>query len=732
MTEHHDEACCHHPASARPDAAAAPADAAAIYTCPMHPEVRQRGPGSCPLCGMALEPEAPSLQEDDAELRDMRRRLWICAALSLPLLVLSMGDMLPGLDLMRRLGHVGGGWLQFALAAPVVAWGGWPFFVRGWQSLRTRSLNMFTLIALGVGAAFGFSVFAVLAPQWLPAAFRLPGGGVPLYFEPAAVIITLVLLGQVLELKARARTAGAIRALLEIAPRTAHRIDGEGLEQDVGVDEVAVGDRLRVRPGEKVPVDGRVIEGDSHVDESMLTGEPDPVRKRAEDSVTGGTVNGHGSLLIEARRVGQDTLLSQIVQMVATAQRSRAPVQRLADQVAGWFVPAVVAAAVIAFTVWALIGPPPALASALVVAVSVLIIACPCALGLATPMSIMVGVGRGAQQGVLIKDAEALERMEQVDTIVFDKTGTLTQGQPTLQNVVALPGHAADSVLGLAAAAEAASEHPLARAIVDGARERGLAPDSGTTGFGSDPGLGVQAQVGERQVLVGNRQWLERHQVTATALLEAADAERSRGRTTVFVAVDGAAAGLISVADAIKPSSREAVVALREAGIRLIMLTGDNETTARSVAAELQLDEVIADVQPADKAQVIERLQQQGRVVAMAGDGVNDAPALARAHVGIAMGTGTDVAMQSAGVTLLRGDLRGIAHAAKLSRATMRNIRQNLGFAFAYNALGVPIAAGVLYPLFGVLLSPMLASLAMSLSSVSVIGNALRLRSAKL
>ena len=707
--------------------------AGAIYTCPMHPEVRREGPGACPKCGMALEPESPTVDEGEStELKDMTRRFWISLILSLPVLALSMGEMVPALDLGRQIGHSVSGWIQFALATPVVLWAGLPFFERGWQSVLNRSLNMFSLIALGVGAAFVFSVVAILIPDTLPEAFRMANGMPPLYFEAAAVIIALVLLGQVLELRARSRTSSAIRSLLELAPKLAHRLDGQDIETDVELDQVQVGDRLRVRPGEKMPVDAVVLEGGSHVDESMLTGEPDPVRKSPGDSVAGGTVNGSGSLIIRAEKVGADTLLAQIVHMVAQAQRSRAPVQRLVDQVAAWFVPAVILSALIAAGVWALWGPPPALAHALVVAVSVLIIACPCALGLATPMSIMVGVGRGAQAGVLIKDAAALETLEKVDTLVVDKTGTLTEGKPSLQVVLPLPGFTEAELLRFAAAAEASSEHPLARSIVTGATDRGLAPLPNVTGFESDPGLGVWGQVDGHRVLVGNLRLMEREQITASELQALAEELRDQGQTTVFVAVDGEPAGLVGVADAIKPSTREAVTVLHAAGIRIIMLTGDNTRTAKVVGDALAIDEVVADVLPADKANVVKRLQSEGHVVAMAGDGVNDAPALAQAHVGIAMGTGTDVAMQSAGVTLLNGDLRGIAKALLLSRRTMGNIRQNLFFAFAYNTLGIPVAAGILYPFLGVLLSPMIASAAMSLSSVSVIANALRLRGAKL
>lgn len=721
----------HATASGAAPPAAAPAGT--IYTCPMHPEVRQEGPGSCPRCGMALEPESPTLDEgENLELTDMTRRFWFSLAFSLPVLLIAMGEMVPALNPGQWIGHAASGWIQFALATPVVLWAGLPFFVRGWQSLRNRSLNMFSLISLGVGAAFVFSVVAILVPDGLPASFRMANGMPPLYFEAAAVIVALVLLGQVLELRARSRTSGAIRSLLQLAPRIAHRLDAQDSETDVDLEQVQAGDRLRVRPGEKIPVDATVLEGESHVDEAMLTGEPDPVRKTPGSVLTGGTLNGSGSLLIRAEKVGADTLLSQIVHMVAEAQRSRAPVQRLVDQVAAWFVPAVVLSALIAAGVWALWGPPPTLTHALVVAVSVLIIACPCALGLATPMSIMVGVGRGAHEGVLIKDAAALEALEKVDTLVVDKTGTLTEGKPSLQSIEPLPGFTDSELLGVAAAAEASSEHPLARSIVDAARARGVHVPAGLTGFESDPGLGVWGVLDGKQVVVGNLRLMEREQVDIAELQARAEHYRVRGQTTVFVAVAGQPAGVLGIADAIKPTTAAAVAALHAEGIRIIMLTGDNARTARVVGDTLNIDEVVADVLPADKADVVKRLQGQGRIVAMAGDGVNDAPALALAHVGIAMGTGTDVAMQSAGVTLLRGDLRGIATALRLSRRTMGNIRQNLFFAFIYNALGIPVAAGVLYPFFGVLLSPMIASAAMSLSSVSVIANALRLRKAPL
>jgi P-type Cu+ transporter len=695
------------------------------WTCPMHPEVLQDHPGSCPICGMALEPENPAAEDDHSELRDMTRRFWISVPLSALTLLLAMGPML-GLPLHGRWN----GWAQLALATPVVLWAGAPFFVRGWQSLVSRNLNMFTLIALGTGAAWLFSLVGVLLPGTLPEAF-LEHGQAPLYFEAAAVIVTLVLLGQVLELRARAQTSGAIKALLKLAPRVAHRLDADDVERDVDVDQLQAGDRLRVRPGEKIPVDGRVLDGSSHVDEAMLTGEPDPVRKQLDDALKAGTVNGSGSLLMQAEQVGAGTLLAQIVHMVAQAQRSRAPIQRLADAVAAWFVPAVVVIAAVAALIWGLFGPQPALAHALIVAVSVLIIACPCALGLATPMSIMVGVGRGAQAGVLIRDAAALEALEKIDTLVVDKTGTLTEGKPSLRQVLAAAGFDETELLRLAASVESASEHPLARAIVDGAKARSLEP-AAVTDFDSDPGRGVWGRVGERFVAIGNQRLLEARGLDAGALAQAADAQRADGATAVYLIVDDRVAGLLVIADAIKASTPEAVRALKAEGIRVIMLTGDNARTAQAVAQTLGVDEVIADVLPQDKAAVVKKLQAEGRVVAMAGDGVNDAPALAQAQVGIAMGTGTDVAMESAGVTLVQGDLRGIVRAVHLSRRTMRNIRQNLFFAFAYNALGVPIAAGVLYPFFGLLLSPILASAAMSLSSVSVIGNALRLRAARL
>ena len=702
-----------------------------IYTCPMHPEVRQKGPGSCPKCGMALEPEAPTVEEEgpSAELVDMTRRFWISGALTLPLLAFAMAEMIVP-DAVELLSATARLWGQLTLAAPVVLWGGWPFFVRGWQSIVNRSLNMFTLIALGTAAAFGYSVFAVLFPDALPHGMR-HAGTPPVYFEAAAVITTLVLLGQVLELRARSATSGAIRALLGLQPKTARRLFADGAEDDVPLDQVQVGDRLRVRPGERVPVDGVVLEGKSAVDESMVTGEPIPAEKVPESRVTGGTINGTGGFVMRADRVGADTLLAQIVRMVAEAQRSRAPIQRLADVVSSWFVPAVVVVAVMTALAWGLYGPEPRFAYALVNAVAVLIIACPCALGLATPMSIMVGTGRGAQAGVLIKNAEALETMEKVDTIVVDKTGTLTEGKPRLVGVIAASNVREEEVLALVAGLERGSEHPLAAAVLAGAAERGVTPAM-VAAFQSVTGQGVTGVAGGRRVALGNLRLLAEQGVDPAPLATRAEALREEGQTVMYLAVDGALAGLVAVADPIKSSTPEAIQLLHAEALRVVMLTGDSRTTAKAVARTLALDDVIAEVQPAEKAEVIKRLQGERRVVAMAGDGVNDAPALAQAHVGIAMGTGTDVAMESAGVTLVKGDLRGIVRARRLSRATMRNIRENLLWAFVYNALGVPIAAGALYQVFGLLLSPMIASAAMSLSSVSVIANALRLRRVRL
>ncbi|GAB4353346.1 MAG: heavy metal translocating P-type ATPase [Immundisolibacter sp.] len=714
--------------AARP---APPAPPGAIYTCPMHPEVRQDHPGDCPICGMALEPVTVGAEpEDNPELRDMTRRFWVAAVLAVPTVILAMGGLIPGVALETLIPHSVGMWAELALATPVVLWSGWPFFVRAYRSVRTWKLNMFTLIGLGVGVAYAYSLVATLAPGIFPDSFRDQSGRVAVYFEAAAVIVTLVLLGQVMELRARSSTNAAIRALLGLAPKTARRIAPDGSESDVPLEAVQVGDRLRVRPGEKVPVDGVVLEGHSAVDESMISGEPIPVEKAAGDGVIGATVNGTGSLVIEARRVGSDTMLAQIVQMVAEASRSRAPIQNLVDVVAAYFVQAVVGVAILTFIVWSLWGPPPAMAYALINAVAVLIIACPCALGLATPMSIMVASGKGAAMGVLFKNAEAIQTLRQVDTLVVDKTGTLTEGRPRLQDVVVAEGFAEDEVLRLAATLERGSEHPLAAAIVTGAAERDLAPGA-CEDFQSVTGQGVRGRIEGRAVTLGNPALLAALGVDPGNLAERAEALRAAGKTAMFLAVDGRVAGVIAVADPIKASALAAIRALHGEGIRIVMLTGDSATTARAVAATLGIDDVIAEVQPAQKARHIRELQAAGRFVAMAGDGINDAPALAQAQVGIAMGTGTDVAMESAGVTLVKGDLTGILRAIRLSRATMANIRQNLWFAFGYNALGVPIAAGVLYPFFGILLSPMIAAAAMSFSSVSVIGNALRLRRAR-
>ena len=700
---------------------AAPPQKKLQYTCPMHPEIVRDEPGACPKCGMALEPMAAPAEERNPELIDMTRRFWVGTALSVPLLVLAMGG------LFGAAGH----WLQLALATPVVLWAGWPFFERGWKSIVNRSLNMFTLIAIGVGAAYAYSIAATVVPGFFPAAFRDPSGAVGVYFEVSAVIVVLVLLGQVLELRARERTGGALRALLDLAPQTARRLAADGSEAEVPLDQVRQGDRLRVRPGSKIPVDGAVTEGASAVDESMVTGESMPVKKTTGGKVIAGTVNGTGSFVMRAERVGADTMLAQIVQMVAEAQRSRAPIQRLADRVSGYFVPAVVAIAVLSFAGWAFWGPAPALAHALVAAVAVLIIACPCALGLATPMSIQVGVGRGAQAGVLIKNAEALERLEKVDTLVIDKTGTLTEGKPRVVALEAAGGFADEELLRLAAALERSSEHPLAAAIVSAARERKL-PLADATDFDAPTGMGVTGTIEGRRVAVGNRRLMEKLNVALNGVAERADTLRAEGQTVMFAAVDGRLAGLIGVADPIKETSPAAIRDLRAGGLRIVMLTGDNPTTAQSVARRLGIDEVHAEVMPQDKGRIVKQLKSEGRVVAMAGDGVNDAPALAEADVGIAMGTGTDVAIQSAGVTLVKGDLSGIVRARHLSRSVMRNIRQNLFLAFVYNSLGVPVAAGILYPFFGLLLSPIMAAAAMSLSSLSVVGNALRLRTAKI
>ena len=699
-----------------------------LWTCPMDPEIVREEPGSCPICGMALEPMTPTESEENPELMDMSIRFWVSLVLTFPVFAIAMGEMVPGNPFEERLAPNVLASIQLVLGTPVVLWGGWPFFARGWASLRTRHLNMFTLIALGTGAAWAYSVIATVLPGAFPDSFRGPDGEVAVYFEAAAVIVTLVLLGQVLELRARSQTGAAIRALLGLAPKTARRLDDDGSEEDVSLDSVRVGDRLRVRPGEKVPVDGVVLEGQSAVDESMITGEPIPVSKRPDDPVTGATVNATGSLVIRAERVGAETLLAQIVQMVAEAQRSRAPIQRLADVVAGYFVPAVIGIAVLTAVLWGIYGPEPRMAYALINAVAVLIIACPCALGLATPMSIMVATGKAATMGVLFRNAEAIELMRDVDTIVVDKTGTLTEGKPRLVAVAPTESFGEEEALRLAASLERASEHPLAQAIVEGAVECGLSLVSASD-FESRTGRGVLGHVEGREVAIGNRRLMEELGASVETMAGTADSMRAEAQTVMFLAVDGKLAGLVGVADPIKESTPAAVEGLHEEGLHVVMLTGDNETTARAVANRLGLDEVVADVLPEQKAEVVRTLQAGGRVVAMAGDGVNDAPALAQAHVGVAMGTGTDVAMESAGVTLVRGDLRGILRARRLSRGTMRNIRQNLFFAFVYNTLGVPIAAGILYPALGLLLSPMLAAAAMSLSSVSVIGNSLRLRS---
>ena len=709
---------------------AEPVPEGTIYTCPMHSQIRQVGPGSCPICGMALEPVLATAETGPShELVDMTRRFWIGLALSLPVVALEMGGHLTGLG--HYIGQQTSNWVQMLLATPAVLWAGWPFFVRAWQSLVTRNLNMFTLIAMGTGVAWIYSIVATLAPDVFPAAFRGHDGSVAVYFEAAAVITVLVLLGQVLELRARETTSGAIRALLDLAPKTARRIMPDGTEQEVQLDTVQVSDRLRVRPGEKVPVDGVVLEGRSAVDESMVTGESMPVTKEVGATVIGGTMNQSGALVIEAQKVGLDTMLSQIVQLVAEAQRSRAPIQRLADQVSGYFVPAVIGVAVLAFIAWAIWGPEPQLSYGLVAAVAVLIIACPCALGLATPMSIMVGVGRGAGAGVLIKNAEALEHMEKVDTLVVDKTGTLTEGKPAVTAIVPAPGFTEAEVLRLSASVERASEHPLALAIVTAAEKQGIAT-APVTDFDSPTGKGALGTVESRHIVLGNKAFLAEYGVDVAPLAEQADRLREDGATAIFAGVDGTVAGAIAIADPVKATTPEALAGLKEEGIRVVMLTGDNWTTAKAVARQLGIDEVEAEVLPDQKSAVVRRYKAAGNVVAMAGDGVNDAPALAAADVGIAMGTGTDVAMESAGITLLKGDLTGIVRARRLSRATMRNIRQNLFFAFVYNALGVPVAAGVLYPFFGILLSPIIAAAAMALSSVSVIGNAIRLRTVRL
>ncbi len=726
--------CCsadsHHGQTPRPKSSPPPPAEGVIFTCPMHLQIRQVGPGVCPICGMALEPELPAADvAPNPEVADMTRRFWVGLVLAIPVFALEMGGHLTNLHAL--LGQNWSNWLQLVFATPVVLWAGWPFFVRGWQSLVTRNLNMFTLIAMGIGVAWLYSVIAILLPGMFPPAFRSADGAVAVYFEAAAVITVLVLLGQVLELRAREQTSGAIRALLDLAPKTARRVNGDESEEEVPLDVIAVGDRLRVRPGEKIPVDGELIEGRSAVDESMVTGESMPLTKQVGAKVIAGTLNTTGGFIMRAEKVGRDTMLSRIVQMVAAAQRSRAPIQRLADQVSGWFVPAVIAAALVAFAAWGVYGPEPRFAFGLVAAVTVLIIACPCALGLATPMSIMVGVGRGAEVGVLIKNAEALERMEKIDTLVIDKTGTLTEGKPKVVAVVPAEGFEENQVLRLAASLEKASGHPLALAIVAAAQERGL-DMSAVTEFNSPTGKGVVGVVDGRRLALGHANFLRELHIAPNALEQDAERLRLDGATAIFLGADGRLAAVIAVADPVKSTTPAALDALAKEGVRVVMLTGDNRTTAEAVARRLGIADVEAEVLPDQKSAVVEKLQREGRSVAMAGDGVNDAPALAAAEVGIAMGTGTDVAIESAGITLLKGDLTGIVRARRLSQATMRNIRQNLFFAFIYNAAGVPIAAGVLYPMFGILLSPIIAAAAMALSSASVVGNSLRLRHRRL
>ncbi|MGH0217702.1 copper-transporting P-type ATPase [Sinorhizobium meliloti] len=726
---HHSRTNVHAP-PAQTEGSQVPTMEGVIYTCPMHPQVRQIGPGNCPICGMALEPAVVTAETGpSAELVDMRRRFWIGLVLTSPVLALEMGGHLTNLHML--LGAQTSNWLQLVFATPVVLWAGAPFFERAWRSLVTRRLNMFTLIAMGTGVAWVYSVIATVAPGLFPATFRSADGAVPIYFEAAAVITVLVLLGQVLELRAREQTGGAIRALLDLAPKTARRIRNDGTDEDVPLEAVAVGDRLRVRPGEKVPVDGTLVEGRSSVDESMITGESMPVTKQVGAKLIGGTMNKTGGFVMEAGKVGRDTMLSRILQMVAEAQRSRAPIQRLADEVSGWFVPAVILIAIVAFVAWMWLGPEPRFTHGLVAAVAVLIIACPCALGLATPMSIMVGVGQGARAGVLIKNAEALERFEKVNTLVVDKTGTLTEGKPKVTSVVAVNGIAEDELLQVAATLERASEHPLAAAIVEAANESRLGLGTAEN-FDSPVGKGVTGTVKGHRLVIGSHQIMSEEKVDVAPLTEKAESLRGEGATVIFVAIDGRVGGLFAISDPIKPTTPAAVAALMKDGVRVVMLTGDNRTTANAVARKLGITEVEAEILPEHKSEIVRRLRNEGRVVAMAGDGVNDAPALAAADVGIAMGTGTDVAIESAGVTLLKGDLQGIVRARQLSHATMRNIRQNLFFAFIYNAAGVPVAAGVLYPAFGLLLSPIIAAAAMALSSVSVIGNSLRLRSTRI
>ncbi len=706
--------------------AAEPAMEGAIWTCPMHPEIQRPGPGSCPICGMALEPMTPTLADGPSpEFADMKLRFIIGLILTLPVVALEMGGHLLGLN--RLVGQQWSNWLQMALATPVVLWAGWPFFVRGWASVKSRHLNMFTLIAMGTGVAWAYSMVAALLPGVFPMAFRTAHGAVPAYFEAAAVITVLVLLGQLLELRARETTGGAIRALLDLSPKLARRVRADGSDEEVSLDEVLVGDTLRVRPGEKVPVDGVVLDGRGTVDESMVTGESMPVTKEAKSKLIGGTINQTGGLVMRAEKIGRDTMLARIVQLVADAQRSRAPIQRLADTVSGWFVPVVIAVAVLAFIVWSLVGPAPAMGYGLIAAVAVLIIACPCALGLATPMSIMVGVGRGAQAGILIKNAESLERLEKVDTLVVDKTGTLTQGKPAVVAIETAEGFEADEVLRLAASLERSSEHPLALAIVKAAEAKGLAI-SEPSEVDQPVGKGITGVIDGRRIVAGNARFMDEQNIPTAALSERADHLRSEGATAIFLGVDGKIAGAIGIADPVKETTPAALLALAEAGIHVIMLTGDNRVTAEAIARRLGITDIEADVLPDQKSAIVKRLRDEGRIVAMAGDGVNDAPALAAADVGIAMGSGTDVAIESAGITLLKGDLTGITRARHLSRATMSNIRQNLFFAFAYNVAGIPVAAGALYPLFGLMLSPIIAAAAMALSSVSVIGNSLRLR----
>jgi Cu+-exporting ATPase len=702
----------------------------AIWTCPMHPEIQRPGPGSCPICGMALEPVMPAAADGPSEeYRDMRRRFWVGLVFALPVLALEMGGHVTGLH--QFVGRQTSNWIQMLLATPVVLWAGWPFFERAWLSIRNKSFNMFTLIAMGTGVAWGYSMIAAMTPDAFPVAFRAADGSVAVYFEAAAVITVLVLLGQLLELRARETTSGAIRVLLDLTPKRARRVGSDGSDEEIALDAVEVGDVLRIRPGEKVPVDGIVLEGRGTVDESMVTGESMPVTKAVGAALIGGTINQTGGLLMRSEKIGRDTMLARIVQMVADAQRSRAPIQRLADTVSGWFVPGVILAAVVAFLAWSLLGPAPAMAYGLIAAVSVLIIACPCALGLATPMSIMVGVGRGAEAGVLIKNAEALERMEKVDTLVVDKTGTLTEGKPSVVAIEVAEGFDEQDLLRIAASLERSSEHPLAAAIVKAAEDRGLELVE-PSGVDQPVGKGIVGEVDGKAILLGNASFLEEYDADPGALAEAADRHRAEGATAIYVAVNGKAAGVIAIADPVKETTGQALAALREAGIKVIMLTGDNRVTAQAIARRLGIDDVEADVLPDQKSAVVQRLREQGRIVAMAGDGVNDAPALAAADVGIAMGSGTDVAIESAGVTLLRGDLMGIVRARHLSHATMANIRQNLFFAFAYNVAGIPVAAGVLYPVFGLLLSPIIAAAAMALSSVSVIANSLRLRFVKI